>query len=81
MEFITEIDKKGKLRTFWRWEVQTQKITMMIFILTYKKMSWHINTASIILHQSGTERCAYHAENRPALAPHEETSNNYKHEE
>ena len=41
--------KKSKLRTFWGWEVQTQKITIMIFILTHKNneliYTYYVNQA------------------------------------
>ena len=47
--------KKGKLSSFWGWEVQTPKIIITIFILTYKRMTWYIHTKSIILNQSDTE--------------------------
>ena len=39
IEFITKTGKKGKLSTFWGWEVQTPKIIITIFILTYKRMT------------------------------------------
>ena len=55
IEFITKTGKKGKLSTFWGWEVQTPKIIITIFILTYKRMTWYIHTKSIILNQSDTE--------------------------
>ena len=38
------------LRTFWGWEVQTQKIAITNnFMLTYKRMATHIHTTSVIL--------------------------------
>ena len=49
-----------KLRTFWDWEVQTQKIKIaMIFILTNKRMTWYIHTTLIILY---TKSCVQRLE-------------------
>ena len=63
----------SKLRTFWSWEVETQKITItMTFVLIYKMVVWHMHTTSIILQQSGTIRCVYYAENCQALVQHVE---------
>ena len=73
--------KKSKLKTFW-FETGKfkQKITIRILFLLTKEWiyRYYINHTTSIRHQ---EVHLTYIENRPALAWHVETKDNYKHQE
>ena len=51
VEFITEIDKKEQSMNILGLGSSNTENSITIFVLTHKRMTWHIHTTSVILYQ------------------------------